>query len=121
MKITTIRKKLAKLDHARVQLEKQSRDILLSLPQIAGLSTVAELIEALTPLVDSRRPARKGRPAKGQKRGKRAKITDEMKDQVKKLAGEGKTGAEIAKAVGISLPSVQNIKKAAGLVKARKG
>jgi hypothetical protein len=31
----------------------------------------------------------------------------------------GRTGAEIAKAVRISLPSVQNIKKALGLVKAR--
>ena len=32
----------------------------------------------------------------------------------------GKTGAAIAKSVGISLPSVQNIKKALGLVQARK-
>jgi hypothetical protein len=31
----------------------------------------------------------------------------------------GQSGAEIAKAFGISLPSVQNIKKEAGLVKAR--
>ncbi len=30
-----------------------------------------------------------------------------------------KTGAEIAKSLGISLPSVQNIKKALGLVKKR--
>jgi hypothetical protein len=35
------------------------------------------------------------------------------------MVGEGKTGAQIAAAVGISLPSVQNIKKALGLV--RKG
>ena len=31
----------------------------------------------------------------------------------------GKTGGEIAKSLGISLPSVQNIKKALGLVKKR--
>jgi DNA-binding CsgD family transcriptional regulator len=38
---------------------------------------------------------------------------------VKKLVGAGKTGSEIAKSLGISLPSVQNIKKALGLVKSR--
>jgi hypothetical protein len=52
-------------------------------------------------------------------KGKRAKITDEIKAQVKALAEAGKTGQEIAKALGISAPSVQNIKKAFGLVKAR--
>lgn len=54
------------------------------------------------------------------KRRKRAVITAETKSKVKALVDGGKTGAEIAKAVGISLPSVQNIKKELGLVKARK-
>ncbi len=62
--------------------------------------------------------APKAPKAKGGK-GKRAKITDEIKAQVKLLAEQGKTGQEIAKALGISAPSVQNIKKAFGLVKAR--
>jgi DNA-binding CsgD family transcriptional regulator len=35
------------------------------------------------------------------------------------MVDAGKTGAEIAKELKISLPSVQNIKKALGLVKAR--
>lgn len=64
---------------------------------------------------------RKGRgPAKkaaGGRRRKRAVITDATRAQVKKLVEAGKTGGQIAKAVGISLPSVQNIKKALGLVK----
>lgn len=55
-------------------------------------------------------------PAEG-KRRKRAKITDEIRAEVKKLAEAGKTGAKIAATVGISLPSVQKIKKALGLVK----
>ena len=38
---------------------------------------------------------------------------------VKKMVDAGKTGAEISQALKISLPSVQNIKKALGLVKAR--
>ena len=56
----------------------------------------------------------------GGKRRKRAVITAETKAKVKSLVESGKTGAEIAKQVGISLPSVQNIKKDLGLVKARK-
>jgi len=53
----------------------------------------------------------------GKKRRTRAKITPQTRATVKKLVSAGKTGAEIAKAVGISLPSVQNIKKALGLVR----
>lgn len=60
------------------------------------------------------------KPATGGKRRKRAVITAETKSKVKSLVEGGKTGAEIAKIVGISLPSVQNIKKDLGLVKARK-
>jgi hypothetical protein len=60
------------------------------------------------------------KPATGGKRRKRAVITSETKSKVKSLVEGGKTGAEIAKIVGISLPSVQNIKKDLGLVKARK-
>jgi hypothetical protein len=52
-------------------------------------------------------------------KGKRAKLTDDIKAQVKALAEAGKTGQEIALLLGISAPSVQNIKKALGLVKAR--
>jgi len=43
-----------------------------------------------------------------------------MKQELKALVGQGKTGAVIAKTLGISLPSVQNIKKELGLVQARK-
>ena len=51
---------------------------------------------------------------------RRAKITDATRAQVKKLVKSGKTGSQIAKALKISLPSVQNIKKALGLVKTAK-
>lgn len=54
------------------------------------------------------------------KRRKRAVITADTRAKVKSLVEAGKTGSEIAKTVGISLPSVQNIKKDLGLVKARK-
>ena len=61
-----------------------------------------------------------GKAAVARKRRKRAVITNDTKSKVKAMVEAGKTGAEIAKAVGISLPSVQNIKKDLGLVKARK-
>ncbi|HWA08337.1 MAG TPA: helix-turn-helix domain-containing protein [Opitutaceae bacterium] len=51
------------------------------------------------------------------RRKKRALITDETRASVKKMVNDGKNGGEIARALGISLPTVQNIKKAAGLVK----
>ena len=50
----------------------------------------------------------------------RAKITPETKAKVKELVKAEKTGSEIARKLGISLPSVQNIKKELGLVKPRK-
>lgn len=58
---------------------------------------------------------------KGGKKVRKARtpITDETRAAVKKLVEDGKTGAEIAKELGISAPSVQNVKKALGLVKER--
>ena len=49
----------------------------------------------------------------------RAKITDEIRAQVKTALEAGQKTGAVAKAVGISLPSVQNIKKQLGLVKSR--
>jgi hypothetical protein len=100
---------------------------LAGLPRQYGFENAEAFANAVLAASDGRRgPRRRGRPpgsrtgGPGKKRRSRAVITDETRAQVKKLAGAGKTGAEIAKAVGISLPSVQNVKKALGLVHARK-
>jgi DNA invertase Pin-like site-specific DNA recombinase len=93
---------------------------LITLPAQLGYSDVVELIAALreahraskTPRIAKKSAVKEGA-------GSRAKITDEVRAEVKKLIEAGKSGAEIATAVGISLPSVQNIKKQLGLVKAR--
>jgi len=53
------------------------------------------------------------------KRRHRAVITEDTRANVKKLVEAKKTGTQIAKTLGISLPTVQNIKKSLGLVKAR--
>ena len=89
-----------------------------------GFEDRQELIKALQTMGrnSSSRGSAATAPAKkrGRKKRGRAKITPEIKQRVKALAGEGKTGAAIAREVGISLPSVQNIKKELGLVRARK-
>ena len=95
---------------------------LAALPAKFGFESVQAFIKAVK-AAGSGRAARGGRKAKAdapaKQRRKRAVITDATRAQVKKLAEAGKTGEEIAKAVGISLPSVHNIKKALGLVKKR--
>ena len=89
------------------------------MPAKYGFSDVGPFIRAVKAAAGGKR----GRPAKTQalvKRRKRAKITDAIRARVKKLVEAGKTGSQIAKALKISLPSVQNIKKAFGLVRTSK-
>lgn len=110
------RAKLASLEAAvRQELNKE----LAALPAKYGFASAEAFVEAIRAATGSR--PRRGRPAGagGKKRRARAVITDETRAMVKKLVENGKTGAQIAEQVGISLPSVQNIKKALGLVKSR--
>jgi hypothetical protein len=96
---------------------------LAALPAQFGFDNTAAFIAAVRSAAGKRRGRKPGKTNGASaklvqaKRRKRAKITDETRAQVKKLLEAGKTGGEIAKATGISLPSVQNIKKALGLVR----
>lgn len=71
--------------------------------------------------VEEGTPSRARRVSKTRKVGRpkarkaRAVITDKTREKVKKLVEQGKTGAEIAEKLDISLPSVANIKKAEGI------
>lgn len=94
-------------------IETERNKELRTLPAQYGFENVGAFLKAVK--AAARGPGGRG----SKKRRTRAVITDETRAQVKKLAAAGKTGNEIASAVGISLPSVQNIKKALGLVKAR--
>lgn len=138
-----LEKKKAELEKLQQELEQTREKELTSLPRQVGFESVDELIKALAPFASPRlkglltggSPTRRratGRATSGTGEAsahganastggkrKRARITDEMKAEVKKLVEEGKTGAEIAAAVGISLPSVANIKKALGLTTTR--
>jgi transposase len=112
-KIVALEKSIAKRLHRE----------LASLHKTYGYGTINDFVKALKASTGGSTPkARKGKKApKGAKaaRRRRAVINDETRANVKKLVESGKTGSQIAKSLGISLPSVQNIKKALGLVKAR--
>ena len=113
------RAKLASLEKAiAAEMNKE----LAGLPAKFGFDSVANFVRAVTAASGGRKSSRRRGTAKNGKGGKRrtrAVITDETRAQVKKMVDAGKTGGEIAAAVKISLPSVQNIKKALGLVKGR--
>ena len=113
----------AKIVALEKSIAKRLRKELSSLHDKYGFSSLQEFIGALKGASRGvpRKAASKSKPAKsaGKKRAKRSVITDETRASVKKMVEAGKTGSQIAKALGISLPSVQNIKKALGLVKAR--
>ena len=122
-------KQIAKYKTRLASLERDLHSELAKLPGSYGFDSAEEFIAAFRQAVASR-PGRKPKGAKtpkeakavrGKKGGrkKRAVITPEIEAKVQALAKAGKTGGEIAKAVGISLPSVQNLKKKFGLVKAR--
>ena len=112
--LETTKAKVAKLEQA---IQREMARELASLPRKYGFSSTQAFLDAV------RSVAGKGLAKAGKKlarpRRKRAVITAATKAKVKGLVTAGKTGAEVAKAVGISLPSVQNIKKELGLVKAR--
>ena len=120
--LAATRAKLASLEQAvQAELNKE----LAGLPAKFGFASADAFVDAVRAATGGRR---RGRPAKsdaapaaagGKKRRRRALITDQTRSEVKKLVESGKTGNEIAKLVGISLPSVQNLTKALGLVKKR--
>lgn len=91
---------------------------LASLPGRFGYSDVKDFVKALLAASGGRMP-RKAAGETVKKRGKRARVTPEMREEILAAARAGETGPVIAKRFGVSVPTVQNIKKAAGLVKAR--
>ena len=131
--------KLKELEAARAKLESLEQSIadelnkeLAALPAKYGFASASDFVRAVNAATGGGRGrrGRRGRPAgkgksagkkggPGRKRRRRAVITDETRAQVKKMVDAGKTGAEIAESLKISLPSVQNIKKALGLVQKR--
>ncbi len=116
----------AKVAELEQKVASELQGELRALPARFGFDSVNAFIAAVQAASGKRRGRKPGSAkvvggsTSAGKRRKRAKITDETRAEVKKLVDAGKTGNEIAKSLGISLPSVQNIKKALGLVKKRK-
>lgn len=115
-KLQALKQQVASLE---AQLTKNNHQ-LLALPGKFGFKSMDAFIGALRAASGgkSAAPAKAAQSSSGRK--PRAKITPETKAKVKELVKAEKTGAEIAQALNISLPSVQNIKKELGLVTARK-
>ncbi len=121
--------KLNQLEAARTKLAEMESSLtaertsaLANLPSEFGYPDLNSFIRALKMAHRSRGGRRRGAKKAGSgKAGRRtrAKITDETRAQVRSMVDAGKTGNEIAASLRISLPTVQNIKKALGLVKAR--
>ena len=120
-------KKIAQYKSKLANLERELFARLAKLPAQFGFATAEEFIEAVRQATSGKAGRQPGKAAKAaaEKAGKggrkpRVKITPEIVAQVKSLAEAGKTGNEIAAATGISLPSVQNLKKKLGLVGKKK-
>ena len=116
----------AKLAHLEKTVETELRQELSVLHKQYGFPDLEPFFKAVRAAVvggihgASKELGRPKKAAAAPKTRKRAKITAAIRARVKKLVQAGESGSKIAKAVGISLPSVQNIKKAFGLVKSRK-
>lgn len=110
------RRKVAALEK---QLSK-SHQKLRRAPAKYGFKSMEAFIAALRAANGTASAPTRGKSVAAGGRKARAKVTDETKAKVKEMVKAEKTGAEIAKALDISLPTVQNIKKELGLVQARK-
>jgi len=116
-KLNAARAKVAALEHA---IANERLKELATLPAKYGFGDVASFIKALKSAVGSAKVGRGVAAASARPTGgKRKHITPEAKAKVAELLNEGKSGSEVAARVGISLPSVQKIKKELGLVKPR--
>lgn len=102
------------------KLAAERQESLASLHEAVGYDSRAALIDALEQLGGVRRALPSGSVTANKPRGKRTRITPEMRAAIIKELKAGKKGVAVAAQFGISNPSLHNIKKAAGMVKGRK-
>ena len=124
----------AKLASLEKKAAAEQRKRIVNLHKDAGFETREDLIAALQALggapkkkrgrkakKTTRKAAKKAVAKKGaKKRAKRTVITDVLRKNIISALKAGDKGTAVAKKFGISVPSLHNIKKAAGLTKARK-
>lgn len=123
-KIQTLQKTKDTIAGLEAAIQQERPAALARLPEQYGFTSVNDFTKAVTAASRGLRQQKqtgktRAKAAPRKRAGKRARITDETRKQVKEMILAGKSGSAIAAAVGISLPSVQNIKKALGLTKPR--
>lgn len=104
---TREKKKAAALE---ARIAKNLKWELAELPEFYGFDSLANFLKAVERAHSGTSKKKVGRKIT-LRTGKRAKITAAIRAKVKRLLQQGKSGSQVAKAVGISLPSVYNIKK----------
>ena len=107
----------SKVTELQNEIEKERAQKMAHLHEELGFADAKQLIRAIRAAA---KVAGKRRGRKAGRHRKHARITQAMKDGVKAALQAGKSGSRIAEEFGISLPSVYNLKKAFGLVKARR-
>jgi hypothetical protein len=109
-------KELAKIEARALELKKaiarERASELAGLPRKYGYASLKEFIGALK--------AAGGKKGRSKGRKKPVRITPELKASIVKALKEKKPASAVAKESGVSIASVNLIKKAAGLVKAKK-
>lgn len=121
----------AQVQQLKKRLVNERSQRLQQLHQSLGFASRNELIEALVALQGGAgrgrgssvaAPPGAGAPgaAPALRASKRARLTPDMKAQILKAIRDGEPGTSVAKRFGISVQTTQNLKKAAGLVQARK-
>jgi hypothetical protein len=109
----------AKVAQLEAEIAGELHRSFVDLPSQFGFNDTTSFLAAVQAAAGS--TMRRGRKAMAKAtRRTRATITAGTHSAVKKLVKAGKTGSVIAAELGISVPSVQNIKKALGLVRASK-
>jgi hypothetical protein len=115
--LALLREKIIRLEDS---IAADLRATLAGLPDQFGFTDVNAFIDALRRAHRRKSDAPRGQHIRRPRHGKRPKISDETREMVGTMVKADKTGAQIASSLGISLPSIYNIKKALGLVKSRK-
>lgn len=141
-----LKEKLQEIDQLKSKLAKVEQALLNELHTIVGFASRSDLVKKLqsigsakgkkaarkAPKKAARKSARKatkkvaGKSVKkvakkvAKKLGRRRKrttITPQLRNDIIAEIKGGATGAAVAKKFGVSVPTVQNIKKAAGLIR----
>ncbi len=115
-KIKQLNEYQGKIEELKNSIEQERKEALAHLHTEYGFATTSELIKALRAATGA--GVRRARA--GVSHRKHARISPELKEKIKAALQGGKTGVQVAEEFGVSLPSVHNIKKEFGLVKARK-